>query len=174
MTNISQTTSQRPVFFKLFWPIMLAFPLIGLGMSWGVTHRTANQGIIWQVPIKGYDPRDLLRGHYIEYQYEWPGIAETSELYNATALCLKGTAPDIISVSPLKEPGDTCDAVARSNRYARREARILARGIIYIPQTQADALQQKLGDPKIQTYVRLRIRDDGAMRPLELIFKPKV
>jgi GDYXXLXY protein len=176
-----QITGQRPIFFKLFWPIMLAFPLIGLGASWAMTHHVANQGVIWNVPIKGYDPRDLLRGHYIQYRYDWPGMPETSEFYNATALCLKGQAPDIMSVSPLNEfgaarltkPGAQCDAVVRPNRFARREVQGLSRGIIYIPQAQADAFQKNLNDVKIQTYVRLRIRDDGAMRPLELMFKSK-
>lgn len=30
-----------------------------------------NKGTIWTVPIAGYDPRDLLRGHFLQFQYVW-------------------------------------------------------------------------------------------------------
>jgi uncharacterized membrane-anchored protein len=28
-------------------------------------------GTIWQVNITGFDPRDLLRGHYLNFRYDW-------------------------------------------------------------------------------------------------------
>jgi uncharacterized membrane-anchored protein len=51
-----------------------------------------DSGQIWQVPITGYDPRDLLRGHYLNFRYDWD-MVETDHTQYCTAgrpccLCL--------------------------------------------------------------------------------------
>ena len=56
--------------------LTLVLPILGLGGLWGWSDFKAEQGTDWLVPIAGYDPRDLLRGHYIQYSYDWPGIDE--------------------------------------------------------------------------------------------------
>lgn len=151
----------------------LALPVIGLGASWAVTHHRAQQGTDWDVPIRGYDPRDLLRGHYIAFQYDWPGLAEDADPANFDALCIKGTAPAIASTSRAGEntvPGQECAAIARASVY-RRDG--LARDIFYVPQTQAGAYESKLRDPKQQGVLRVRIRNDGLIRPLSLSFRAR-
>ena len=32
---------------------------------------TKNSGVDIKLPVMGYDPRDLLSGHYIQYQIDW-------------------------------------------------------------------------------------------------------
>jgi hypothetical protein len=54
---------------------VLAWPLLGLAALWGWTEVRSRQGTEWLVPVAGYDPRDLLRGHYVLFQYDWPGLA---------------------------------------------------------------------------------------------------
>ena len=68
----------------------LALPLIALCASWGFTHYKAQQGTIWAVPISGYDPRDLLRGHYVVYRYDWPGLSNSEDRSYVSELCIKG------------------------------------------------------------------------------------
>lgn len=49
----------------------LALPTLILG-AWTtklvILHKTANE---YEVVISGYDPRDLLMGQYIAFQYDW-------------------------------------------------------------------------------------------------------
>lgn len=51
--------------FSLLFPIVVLLGFVGL--------HTVNQktGTSWVVDIEGYDPRDLLRGHYLTYRYVW-------------------------------------------------------------------------------------------------------
>jgi uncharacterized membrane-anchored protein len=37
-----------------------------------------NSGNIWQIKIEGYDPRDLLYGHYLVYRYDF-GLANDAD-----------------------------------------------------------------------------------------------
>lgn len=56
---------------KKFIGIILGLPILFLGM-WGVSLKIQmNSGIEVRLPIRGYDPRDLLSGHYIQYQIDW-------------------------------------------------------------------------------------------------------
>ena len=42
-------------------------PAFGLAALWVESHLTYNEGTEWDVPVMGYDPRDMLRGHYVEF-----------------------------------------------------------------------------------------------------------
>ena len=56
---------------KKFIGIILGLPILFLGI-WGVILSfQINSGIEVRLPIMGYDPRDLLSGHYILYQIDW-------------------------------------------------------------------------------------------------------
>lgn len=162
----------------------LLLPLAALASSWAIIHRQAQQGQDWLVPIQGYDPRDLLRGHYVQYRYDWPtppkeeGV-EYPDLASAEALCVVGVAPHIRVVHPFPDaPGRPdlqaeagCAIVLRAKPGTRREVQGLDRGIFYASQVQAIALSKQLADPALQGLVRVRVRPDGIMRPVALEFR---
>lgn len=56
---------------KLFLIMALTLPLVVLIIwgSWLWLTRGIRQEIV--LPIQGYDPRDLLAGHYLSYQIKW-------------------------------------------------------------------------------------------------------
>lgn len=168
----------------------LLLPLIVLAYSWASTYRLAQQGEEWLIPIQGYDPRDLLRGHYVQYRYDWPvekppsatGQAEAAfDPAFASRICIEGTAPNISQVRALPFSSDRigngqeqgCAIVARATLGARREVRGLDSGILYASQERALSLSRQLADPKQRGFVRVRIRPDGVMRPVDLAFRPR-
>ncbi len=157
----------------------LILPLIALSASWAFTHYKSQQGTTWIVPISGYDPRDLLRGHYVIYRYEWPGLSAPGERHYISAVCIKGVAPkiDIAVLADNIDPSDPvpksdCTITARVEPGSESENG-LSSGKIYIAQTKADALQRQLLDPKLQAFAHIRIRDDGIITPIELSFQPR-
>jgi GDYXXLXY protein len=157
----------------------LSFPVVALAASWAFTHNKAQQGTIWAVPIRGYDPRDLLRGHYITYRYEWPGLAIPDERQYIGALCIKGAAPTIDTATIVDQFGQQealsktgCTVIAHSPPESDSQNG-LSDGKIYIAQTKAAELERKLFDPKLKAYVHIRIRDDGIITPIELIFRTR-
>jgi len=176
---------------RLRWAI-LALPLLGLGAGWLATHRAAQQGIDWDVPVAGFDPRDWLRGHYVLYRYEWPGLARPDRMVDGSevfepieALCLEGEPPVIERASRLDEvdsegderdgAGDAtrCTSIARTSARDRSEAHGLESGLYYVGQDRALALQARLADPSLQATIRIRVRADGVVRPLEMTFAPR-
>lgn len=161
--------------------LAIALPLIGLGYSWQATRQAAAQGVEWDVPVSGYDPRDLLRGHYVQFQYSWPEdpLATMGDEHGkATKLCLEGEAPVIRRATAMGDQDDTRDcqglAHAPGQGSGSGQPTIVPRiGRLFVPQTDASRLERALADPGQQAILRFRLRPDGSLVPLRLSFAPK-
>lgn len=155
--------------------LALILPLLGLALTWAYSHVRAQQGTEWDVPVRGYDPRDLLRGHYIVYSYDWPGLDPKLDPASAGELCLMGSAPRIVRTEQGPPGGGPCAnriaAVDRGSSALRGNG--LDGGILYVAQTEARHLERQLTDPKLQGVVRIRVRDDGMITPLRITFRPR-
>lgn len=148
----------------------VALPLFGLAALWGMSDQTYRQGTEWDVPIAGYDPRDFLRGHYVEFAYEWPGI-DDGRAAPLEALCLSGTAPVITAVEAIGE-GAACDhpvRVAPSDIYGTNG---LIRGRLYVGQDRAAELDAQLRVRDQRGIVTIRQREDGSFTPISIRFRP--
>ena len=54
---------------------LLAIPF--LAMVWMIGVNLKNEGYKeYRFEIEGYDPRDLLKGHYLIFRYKWPEDAQ--------------------------------------------------------------------------------------------------
>jgi len=168
---------------RLFLPFALLLPLVGLGVIWLLTERQSHRGTEWDVPIAGYDPRDLLRGHYVQFQYNWPMVQEneipTWSGYRSH-LCIIGSSPRIERVEVQDQGGPVrggstlnCDATARVNPWSEEGNDGLVRDRIYVPQQAARDYQAKLANPALQGIVRIRINTSGFITPLSLAFRPR-
>ena len=167
---------------RFLLPLALLLPLIGLALIWLQAERESHQGSEWDVPIAGYDPRDLLRGHYVQFRYDWPGVAENdipTSYGLQTGLCLSGKAPDIERVAIIdraeygSSPAPSCDTIARVNPWSEEGTDGLVRDRIYIPQQAAREYTDKLANPALQGVVRIRINNNGFITPLSLRFRPR-
>lgn len=140
----------------------LTLPLLGLGASWLTTDRASRQGQEWEVPVQGYDPRDFLQGHYVMFQYDWPGL-ERDAAGPAQALCVEGRPPRIdrvrLGAGPCQYP-----VSVETGPWGGR---------LYTSQDAALRMQQQLADPKQQGVLRFRLRPDGQIVPLGLTFRPR-
>lgn len=147
-----------------------ALPLVGLGALWAQSDRTYNTGTEWEVPIQGYDPRDYLRGHYVEFSYDWPGIPDW-DWGREQSLCVEGTAPRIERViNP--DTGSACAHPLRANLSGVYGWNGLVRGRLYIGQKRAEALQQQLQNRDQRGIVTIRQREDGSFTPISIRFRP--
>ena len=149
----------------------LVLPLLGLAATWTFTHVRAQQGTEWDVPIAGYDPRDLLRGHYVIYTYDWPGLEDREPWEYAGELCIHGTAPAIEGVTVGADPA--CANPVRAYAYSDDFGGGISTGRLYVSQAEGVRLQEQLTDPKLEGTVRIRLRDDGHITPLRITFRPR-
>ena len=156
---------------RLLGALALVLPLAGLGAGWGMTHVRAQQGTEWDVPIMGYDPRDLLRGHYVIYTYDWPGLEGLERWARHGDLCIHGTAPRIERTTLGIDA--QCANPVRGHAYSDDLAGGLFTGRLYVSQAEGTRLERQLRDPKLQGMVRVRLRDDGHITPLRITFRPR-
>jgi hypothetical protein len=148
-------------------------PALGLAVLWGVSERTYHQGTEWEVPIQGYDPRDYLRGHYVEFSYDWPGIDEFRD-DPPLALCMVGERPNLERVRALDSETRiaACDHPVRADVSGVYGWEGLTRGRLYIGQDRAEALQGELQERGQRGIVTIRQREDGSFTPISIRFRP--
>ena len=122
------------------------------------------QGAQWEVKISGYDPRDLLSGHYLRYQYQFdieveprpdacsPGAA----LDPACCLCL---SPRVGTREP-RVQSVLCDAVegCSSWLYARD---VIGEQRYFIPAERATELEAALRERAAS--LRVAVSADGTL-----------
>jgi len=67
----------------------------------------------------------------------------------------------------------SCAIVARATLGTRREVQGLETGILFVSQARALTLSRQLADQKLRGFVRVKIRPDGVIRPIDLEFRPR-
>lgn len=95
--------------------VTLALPLVVMAGMVGINHHHMNNTTEYRFAIEGYDPRDLLRGHFMTFNYSWP---EDRMAANACAdaetccACISGDPlnPDMSFVVCEDIPELTCGA----------------------------------------------------------------
>ncbi|MGZ9109006.1 MAG: GDYXXLXY domain-containing protein [Micavibrio sp.] len=140
-------------------------------------------GTIWQISIEGYDPRDLLRGHYLNFTYDWnfkdDAAAECPYDGQSCCLCLNEAAA-----------GSNVDPVATLVGCQSPEARQCTSKIIgkkgwngivsgnhpyFVPQEHALALETLLREGKNDFKMEIAVPRSGGpaiIRKLYIDQKP--
>jgi hypothetical protein len=125
--------------------VAVVFPILGLLALIGRAELNLRNGRGWDLPISGYDPRDLLSGHYLRYQYrlEWQPDASTcgdgESIDRSCCLCLQ---PRQGSREPLVS-SVRCDAVAGCLSWLRGSD-VAGEQRYFIPAERAAELEQAL------------------------------
>lgn len=151
--------------------IAVLLPAIGLAGLWAQSDHTYRQGTEWEVPIEGYDPRDYLRGHYVEFSYDWPNLNFWATGPGPEALCLKGAAPRIETVT-LSKADAACAHLLKADQNHVYGENSLGSGRLYIGQDRAAQLQQQLQNRDQRGIVTIRQREDGSFTPVAIRFRP--
>jgi GDYXXLXY protein len=144
-------------------------PMLGLAALWATSYQTYQQGTEWEVPIQGYDPRDYLRGHYVEFRYDWPGVEEFRDA-PPQMLCLEGAAPKLARVTA--DSRGVCAHPVRADAIGVYGWEGLTRGRLYLGQDRAERLQRELQDQGQRGIVTIRQRKDGSFTPIAIRFRP--
>lgn len=161
--------------------LTILLPLVGLAYCWQTTRQSAAEGVEWDVAVTGYDPRDLLRGHYVRFTYVWPEdplIGTTEGNSPATRLCIEGEAPSIRRATRLMTGDDAsaCNGIASTPLYRPgtvQAGTVPIEGRLFIPQAQGPQMEKALNDPKQQASLRFRLKRNGEIVPIRLSFTPK-
>jgi hypothetical protein len=127
----------------------------------------------FQIRIGGYDPRDLLHGHYLQYRYEfnWQGphscggaAADAWVLDPVCCLCLTrvgktGFDPAVSQVECDATQTGRCDGVLRARS-------VLPPLVYFVPESNARELQTALGSRSFALEIACGLDRTPAVREL--------
>ncbi len=147
----------------------LAIPFFAMLVMIGMNMRNISYQE-YRIAIEGYDPRDLLKGHYLIFRYKWPADVEKKTAYECA--CLAGdplvpvvtfgacpqakTAPaDCRAFIRLAESGDHSQPYESARRF-------------FIPEAHAGRLENMLRSGKHDFAVGVVPQDNGMVQLKEL------
>ena len=155
--------------------VALAVPVLALAGLVGQQEWLLANTRILSVPLTGFDPRDLLRGHYIRAQLDWswerPPSVEEYQVVDGALCVLEETPKPRVRFLAGWKAGDQTDADCRliiAGR-ARPPSRFVPTALdngdggiqFYVPESRADDLETLLRDRPGALTVDLAIRADG-------------
>jgi len=118
---------------RIAWLAALLLPLLGTA-ALIVRGEVALRGSEWRFPVRGFDPRDLLRGRYLTYRILW-NETETQPPCQHCCLCLEREAGVQVVTKVECLEAERCAA-----RIAVDDVERLQR--FYIPESHAAALER--------------------------------
>jgi|TARA_R100000501_G_scaffold14680_2_gene26621 hypothetical protein len=150
----------------------LLLPLAGLAASVGIRESELSRAEQYVMPVTGFDPRDVLRGHYIRYRYDWQVSGDPLWCRDgACRICLAGDAPDGSRVEIRDLPSAPCPkeidwqasgltlyavpATSGTADEAGQPARLDVSGIFYLSESDAPAMEQQMAETPMVMNVLL-------------------
>ena len=153
----------------------LALPVLALAALVGQQEWLLANARILSVPLTGFDPRDLLRGHYIRAQLDWsweraPAVEDYSVVDGALCVLTEDPKPRVRFLAGWKA-GDRTDADCRLiiAGHSRAPSRFVPSQLdngdgavqFYIPEERADDLEKLLRERPGALTADLAVRADG-------------
>jgi hypothetical protein len=156
----------------------LALPIVALAAMIGEQELLRRHVTILSVPVRGVDPRDVLRGHYLTATFAWdwesPPPPETAAGMPPAALCVTAidarrrarVRPLFDSVDDRSQAAD-CLLVIPGGMWGRD---VFVPGSIvtdngrirlYVPETRATELERLIRERPGALTVDLAVRGDG-------------
>ena len=159
---------------------VLALPILLLCASAWRAAIQSQQSTRWVLPIEGYDPRDVLRGHYIQFRYVLRETSFSDE--DSMRLCLTG--PTATPEAALRDEDwglDDCTAIGRFHadhdgfRFDGfgKPGEVIVSGRLYIPEVHGAPLTSFLMDAKRSKAVVVEIAGNGRVTPVDLLIDGK-
>ncbi len=155
---------------KLLLIVMIPFILLSLLIVRAEYHLS--QGTQWDFAITGYDPRDLLRGHYLRFRiaYDWQQEKNQCSNKNNCSYCFS----DIGNQAPKIHIVDTVNA-KKCDGYMQYTPNQQTLNRFYIAETHAkkaeDLLRQARDDQT--AYLRLSVNKQGVAQIVDLLIDGK-
>lgn len=143
----------------------LVLPLLVIVMGIVRSELHLAQGTLWAFDVDGYDPRDLLRGHFIQFRLDLHEESPNEECGDndgdRCCLCLDKTnegQPPLVRRISCESAQSQCDGLLQT-RYLKELTRY------YIPEQDAAKLETKFREAAARKQARLWVAIDKTGRP---------
>jgi len=149
--------------------LIVLLPLLTLLLLITRAELHLQQGQIWQFKVQGYDPRDLLRGHYLRFQlsYNWQNkqVGSCAVKQNC-CLCLTDTGKAVPAVQKM-----SCDIAKNQCDGTMNFALAKKLNRFYIAENKAKKAENILREARIndQALLSISINADGTPMIVDLL-----
>lgn len=145
----------------LLLALLLVPTLVLAGWALSIRAQRAEQPAL-RIGVVGFDPRDLLRGHYLQVRLDIGGLAEPLAALDAVPDCVCVTPPAKPADRPGFAPLPSClPADIGHCPYPLADPRQILR--VYVPQSRAAELEEKLRQGLSKLDVEVRFAGDGTI-----------
>ncbi len=151
--------------------IALMLPIVVMALFTAGNIYNQQAGQLWRIPVTGYDPRDLLRGHYLTYRYDWNWREDKrSCVHGECVLCLSPSNGHANPFVTFAERGNTvqCTSYIEGRVYGNDHFEIGSKhgyGLrrYYIPEEHARTLDKMLrrNNGEHNFEISLRVNSTG-------------
>lgn len=144
--------------------ILLYIPIVVL-LLWLVSvQQTLHNAQTVIMPVGGYDPRDLLSGHYLRIQTQYPAATGLSGFGQTIYFCVDD------SKLSFGKPENCGLFIAGKNNYGRFDDGISR---FYVPEKKALPLERLLRDRSRKAEIVLAVDKNGRVHAKDLLFDGK-
>ncbi|WP_028490002.1 GDYXXLXY domain-containing protein [Thiothrix lacustris] len=151
---------------KLWLVVALALPILALAGSAYLKSVQRNSGEAVTLPISGFDPRDLLSGHYLIYRVD----------YGVEVTCDKQQGPASVCLKPKRGFYPTGELPTDCTLFIHGQCNdgAFSAGIerFYIPDAYAQVLEDKVRDRQGELVLAVDDQGNAAIRDLLISGKP--
>lgn len=153
---------------RVLLAVALAIPIVALIAVAGMKAQQRASGVEVVLPIEGFDPRDLLSGHYLTYQIDF-GVETTCSTPNTVAdLCLEPTR----SIHPQGELPADCRLFIQGSCDSNATFSVENLNRFYIPEIHASLLDAKVRDNQGALVLSVDQAGNAAIKDLLINGKP--
>lgn len=160
-----------------YFKIVVLLPIIGFLLMILKAEIDQTKGDILIVPIKGVDPRDILRGHYLIYSFAWNFDQERTNKFPSlgeSELCLVKTNNGLIAYPIVLKSLEDCHYRIKGKFSKLSETNFnYSIGIekFFIPEEHASKLEHLLISSEAK--IKFRINKDSKPVLLDLLINGK-
>ena len=142
---------------KWGWNRTLFLPVVAVALLMVQAEWNASNGTVYRIQVSGYDPRDLVYGHYLQIQYELGslGVSQT-ELLETHMVCLHVEEGELTASHGLPESLEDVSCAARIPAE-----NLLGPKRYLVPEADARELEAYLQNQKMQASVDLIVQENG-------------
>ncbi|MCB9989822.1 MAG: GDYXXLXY domain-containing protein [Rhodospirillales bacterium] len=151
---------------------VLVLPMLVLGGMWAKTAMKRDHGQqVWQIRMTGYDPRDLLYGHYLRFRYDW-NMGETRDVKGKGPYCMCLTQADETFRNPAAIPTQcrqavqaSCASVIKVQKHGRNYSLNPTESSekYFIPEEKAKQIDRLFRKAELPFYMEIMAHEDNSV-----------
>jgi hypothetical protein len=163
--------------------LSLLFPILALA---GLTlyHQVRQgQGIVWEIPITGYDPVHPLQGRYLQFTFSWNWNEAHNARFNQWQLKtstqreipllylndLGGGKHEAYLIDPSWPEAQTFGRIIKGQWYPYNKNFVTGKEKYYVDESMAPLLEKILRQRTYKSTMKIRVTPGGQIYLLELL-----